>query len=78
MDTLGGILADAGKFDRALPLLERAVSLAPQQPSLRFSYAEALIKAGKKTEAKQQLQELEKLGDKFSQQASVKQLLGSL
>jgi len=78
MDTLGGILADAGKFDRALPLLERAVSLAPQQPSLRFSYAEALIKAGKKTEAKQQLQELEKLGDKFSQQASVQQLLGSL
>jgi putative PEP-CTERM system TPR-repeat lipoprotein len=78
MDTLAGILADAGKFDRALPLMERAVSLAPQQPSIRLSYAETLIKAGKKPEAKQQLQELEKLGDKFSQQASVKQLLGSL
>lgn len=78
MDTLATLLADTGKLDRALVLSERAVRLSAQDPGLKLTYAGILIKAGKKSEAKQQLQELEKLGDKFSQQASVKQMLGTL
>jgi putative PEP-CTERM system TPR-repeat lipoprotein len=78
MDTLAGILADSGDTVRALDLLDRAVKMAPQVTSIRLTYASVLAKAGKKAEAKKELQELEKLGDKFSQQAEVKQLLGTL
>lgn len=78
MDTLAGLLVESGDTTRALELSERAVKMAPQVGALRLTYANALIKAGKKAEAKKELQELEKLGDKFSQQADVKQLLGTL
>ena len=78
MDTLGMLLADAGDATRSLDLLERAVKLAPQAASIRLNYARLLIKSGKKPEARKELDELAKLGEKFNQQAEVKQLLGAL
>jgi predicted Zn-dependent protease len=59
-------------------LLKEAVALAPQQAMIRLNYAKALIKAGQKNEARSELDELAKLGDKFTAQAEVTALLTGL
>ena len=74
METLGSLYVTQGKLAPGIDLLAKAVSLAPQNPDIRLSYAKALIKAGKKTEAKQALDTLAKLGDKFSAHAEVVEL----
>lgn len=71
METLGTLYVAQGKVSPGVDLLAKAVSLAPQNPDFRLSYAKALIKAGKKTEAKQALDTLAQLGDKFSAHAEV-------
>ena len=78
MDTLGVLLVDKGDTARGLELLRKAVAAAPQGPMLRFNLARALIKAGKKDEAKKELDELAKLGDRFAAQAEVTKLLKGL
>lgn len=75
LDTLGVLLVDKGETGRGLELLKKASGLAPQNPVIRFNYAKALVTAGKKDEAKVELNELAKLGDKFPRQAEVAQLL---
>jgi thioredoxin-like negative regulator of GroEL len=55
-------------------LLRKAAMLAPQVPEIRLHLARAQIKAGQKDAARKELDELSKLGDKFSQHAEVKQL----
>ncbi len=42
----------------------KALQLAPEAHAVRLNYARALLKAGKKAEAKQELETLAKLGDK--------------
>ena len=74
METLGSLYVAQGKVAPGVELLAKAVSLAPQNPDIRLSYAKALIKAGKKAEAKQALDALVKLGDKFSAHAEVVEL----
>lgn len=78
LDTLGDLLTQKGETARGLELLKKAVDLAPQTPLIRLNYAKALIKAGKKDEAKKELNELANLGDKFAAQAEVSQLLKNL
>ena len=78
MDTLGVLLVDQGDQARGLVLLKEAVALAPQQAMIRLNYAKALIKAGQKNEARSELDELAKLGDKFTAQAEVTALLTGL
>lgn len=81
MDTLGVLLVDQGDQGnqaRGLALLKEAVALAPQQAMIRLNYAKALIKTGQKTEARSELDELAKLGDKFAAQAEVTALLKGL
>ncbi|MBK7325008.1 MAG: PEP-CTERM system TPR-repeat protein PrsT, partial [Propionivibrio sp.] len=78
MDTLGVLLVDKGDTARGLELLQKAVSLAPQSALIRFNFAKALVKAGKKDEAKRELDELAKLGDKFPAQTEVAKLLQGL
>jgi cellulose synthase operon protein C len=78
MDTLAGVLIEKGETARGLALLQKAVALAPQRALIRFNLAKALVKTGKKDEAKKELDELAKLGDKFSAQADVAKLLQSL
>jgi Flp pilus assembly protein TadD len=74
MDTLGQILVDRGDTARGVALLQKASAQAPQAPVLRLNLAKALIKAGQKDAARKELDELEKLGDKFPGQAEVAQL----
>lgn len=78
MDTLAVILSESGTHVRSLDLFQKALDLAPQSGQIRLNYAKALIKAGKQAEAKVQLDQLAKLGEKFSQQAEVSQLFKGL
>ena len=48
--------------------------MAPQAAEIRLNLARGLIKAGKKDAARKELDELAKLGDKFSDQAEVARL----
>ncbi|HMW18134.1 MAG TPA: PEP-CTERM system TPR-repeat protein PrsT [Accumulibacter sp.] len=78
MDTLAVILSEGGSHARSLEIFQKALELAPQAAPIRLNYARALLKAGKQAEAKAQLDQLAKLGDKFSQQAEVSQLFKGL
>lgn len=78
MDTLGVMLVDKGDAARGTELLKKAVSLVPQNAMIRFNLAKALVKTGKKDEAKQELDELAKLGDKFPAQSEVEKIRQSL
>jgi Tfp pilus assembly protein PilF len=78
METLGSLYVAQGKTAAGLDLLAKAVALAPQNPDLQLSQARAFIKAGKKAEAKQALDKLAKLGDKFAGQAEVQMLIKRL
>lgn len=78
METLGSLYIAQGKMSEGLALLSKASALAPQNPMLRLSYAKALIKTGKKAEARQALEALVKLGDRFPAQSEVTTLLKDL
>jgi len=74
MDTLGTMLVEQGDITRGVELLRKAAALAPQMPEIRLSLAKGHIKAGQKDAARKELDELAKLGEKFSRHAEVKQL----
>jgi putative PEP-CTERM system TPR-repeat lipoprotein len=74
MDTLAVLLVDKGDNTRAMELFKKALELAPQASQIRLNYATALIKVGQKGEARIQLDQLAKLGDKFPAQATVTEL----
>lgn len=78
MDTQAMLLADKGDTTKALELLNKAIATAPQASGIQLNLAKVLISAGKKDEARKELEALAKLGDKFPGQAEVNELLKSL
>lgn len=58
MDTLAMILAEKGDYKRGLPLLQKAVGMAPQSGDLRLHLAEVLAKSGDKPAARKELESL--------------------
>lgn len=74
MDTLAVLLIDKGDTARALELFRKALEIAPQASQIRLNYAKALLKAGQKSDARSELDQLAKLGEKFPGQAEVAQL----
>jgi predicted Zn-dependent protease len=78
MDTLAMLLADNGETAKAIELLKKAFAASPQASSIQLNLAKVLISAGKKSDARKELEALAKLGDKFSAHAEVDQLLKSL
>ena len=78
MDTLAMLLAERGESGKAIDLLRKALLKSPQASAIQFNLAKVLIAAGKKDEARTELDALAKLGDKFPAQAEVSQLLKSL
>jgi tetratricopeptide (TPR) repeat protein len=46
LDSLGWIHYQLGQYDKAVPLLERAVALAPPSPLLQLHLGQALLKSG--------------------------------
>jgi putative PEP-CTERM system TPR-repeat lipoprotein len=77
MDTLGMLLVGKGDLGRGTELLRKAASMS-KEPGIQVNLARALIKAGKKDEAKGILEEVALLGDKYSGLAEVKELLAGL
>jgi putative PEP-CTERM system TPR-repeat lipoprotein len=58
LDTLGSILIEQGNTARGLPLLRKAVSLAPDMPDIRYHLALGLIKVNDKASARKELEQL--------------------
>jgi putative PEP-CTERM system TPR-repeat lipoprotein len=77
-DTYATVLSDAKKFDKALTLQRQLVGDYPDNPNYKLTLAQILIASGDKAGAKQQLDELAKLGPKFPQYRTVAALLKSV
>lgn len=78
MDTLAVLLANKGESAKAVELLRKALTIAPQAASIQLNLARVLLGAGRKDEARKELDALAKLGDKFPEQAEVAKLQQSL
>lgn len=78
MDTLAMLLAEKGETVKAVELLRKAIGIAPEARTIQLNLAKVLLASGKKDEARKELEILEKLGEKFPNQAEVSQLLKSL
>lgn len=61
IDTLGWIRVERGDVSKGIELLTRATALAPENPGIRLNLAKALLKAGRKSDAKSHLDTLLKL-----------------
>lgn len=70
-DTRAAVLSAQGNLDEALKAQQRALSLDPGQAEHRLRLAELLAQAGRKQEARAEVEQLEKLGSSFARQGEV-------
>jgi putative PEP-CTERM system TPR-repeat lipoprotein len=75
LDTVGVLLLAQGDSAKAVDLLSRAVAAAPDRPDIRLNYAKALLKAGRKEDARRELTQLEGVKQDFPGKAEVATLL---
>lgn len=78
IDTIGWLQLQQGNADGAVTTLARAVSLAPGAAPVRMNLARALIAAGRKDDAKEQLQAIAGLAAPQTIKDEAEKLLGSL
>jgi putative PEP-CTERM system TPR-repeat lipoprotein len=78
LDTWATALAAENQLPQAITTQKDALARSPRDPALRLNLAKLYVKAGDKQQAKGELDELAKLGDKFGGQAEVSQLLAGL
>lgn len=78
LDTLAMLLSDKGDYAKALELQNKALALQPQNALFKLNLAKIHLKGGNKELARKELDDLSKLGDKFSGQAEVATLLKGL
>jgi tetratricopeptide (TPR) repeat protein len=78
MDTLAVLLSDKGDYAKAAELQIQAVKLQADNPIFKLNLAKIHLKGGRKDLAKQQLDELAKLGSNFSGQPEVTEMLRNL
>jgi putative PEP-CTERM system TPR-repeat lipoprotein len=74
LDTAGMLLSAKGD-PKGLEYLSRAVQLAPQRHEIRLNYAKALLKAGRKDDARKELAQLQGVSQDFPGKAEVADLL---
>ena len=74
LDTAGTLLSAKGD-PKGLEYLSRAVQLAPQRHEIRLNYAKALLKAGRKEEARKELTQLQGVSQDFAGKTEVADLL---
>ena len=75
VDTLGWLLVQNGDSGRAVTLLQEASMRAPHLPEIRYHMAVALEKAGRKDEARKELERLINEKQDFPEVESAKKLL---
>ena len=75
LDTLGTLLVAKGDTVKGIEHLARAVQLAPDRPEIRLNYAKALLKAGRKDEARKELTQLQALTQDYPGKSDVADLL---
>ena len=78
MDTLALLLSEKGEYAKALALQNKVLALQPQNPVFKLNLAKIHLKGGAKEQARKELAELGKLGDKFGGQTEVASLLKNL
>ena len=78
VDTLGWIYLEGGQLAQALPLLQKAATLAPRSAEIRFHYAQALARSGDKKGARRELESALALPQPFARRDQVRALLGTL
>ena len=78
MDTLALLLSEKGEYAKALALQNKVLALQPQNPVFKLNLAKIHVKGGAKEQARKELAELGKLGDKFGGQTEVASLLKNL
>ncbi len=75
MDTLATTLAAEGDVKRALDVQKSAVQIDRNDPNLRLNLARLHLKAGEKPQARAELEDLSRLGERFRAQTEVAELL---
>ena len=78
MDTLALCLAAEQQLPKAVELQTKLVQLQPAVPKYRLQLAKLQLQAGKKPDARVELERLAKLGTAYPHQAEVAELLRSL
>jgi putative PEP-CTERM system TPR-repeat lipoprotein len=78
MDTLAIILGDSGQTSKALEIEHKVIAVQPDHAPFRLTLAKLYLKAGDKAKARVELDQLAKLGAKFSGHAEVGELLKTL
>lgn len=78
VDTFGWLLVEAGNTNRGLVLLQQAVAKAPHMAEIRYHLGVGLHKAGRKPEAKSELERVLEISPDFSEVKAVRALLAEL
>lgn len=78
IDTVGWIFFLNGQLERSVALLQQAVQKAPDNKVIRYHFAEALVKIGRKSEAREELNSLLSGDAEFSERDKAKKLLKSI
>jgi len=78
LDTLATAQAAEGQVGKAIETQKRALVLRPDEPGLRLNLAAHYVQNGDKRQAKEELDRLAAMGDRFPRQAEVEALLKKL
>lgn len=78
LDTLASALEAENKLPKAVEQARKAHEMSPETPAFELTLARVLLKSGDKSQARQHLEKLRNLGDSFSREKEVQELLRQL
>jgi putative PEP-CTERM system TPR-repeat lipoprotein len=78
LDTMGTLLVARGEAERGVDYLARASRIAPDRADIRLNYAKGLVRAGRKDQARRELEAMLANPNDFAGKAEVAALLKTL